>query len=227
MLPVAKLPTSSIEPSIGALNRLLVVALGDEERAADAVILALEAARRPTLPAAPRDLLAFVHAHLLADVTRALGPTLTEAFLADLAEEIGASDEQEPQPETRRAVSAKVGRPSVLLVDQDRMGRPALARALLRGGCDLQMAESLADVTQALAAPEPVHVVILDLEHTAIEAIVEAIIDARPDLPLIARGKDARSGKAFLTAAGAGRIESVARDAKAEELVLAVKQTVG
>lgn len=116
-------------------------------------------------------------------------------------------DEPSSEPPARasasmpRAAAAKV-RASVLLIDADRFGRAPLARSLVSGGCDVTAVETLVDATEALQGQEPIDVVVLDADHHALDALLRAVADARPEAAVIARADRVASANSKMLASG-------------------------
>jgi CheY-like chemotaxis protein len=218
------------------------MAFGSVAPAHEAIASALALAGRDELPATVPELIAFVRAHLLATLSDQIGPRLTMALVDDLTEKLDpppASRPSEdsvppssvPRPIARiatRAVSSPLVRKNtlgVLLVDGDRVGRTAVARALLRAHWDVTVIESVADLNTALESGDPVDVALVDAAHPAAHALLEAIARLRPEAVVVARSSDAIRTRAQLGELGLVKFDVRAREAPAEELIDAIKRT--
>jgi CheY-like chemotaxis protein len=236
-----------MNPAQQALNTLLATALGDQRSVSGVVSSALATARRSTLPSAPGELLGFVKAYLVGPLSAELGPRIALALLHDLAIELDVeppSDREptfypepasQPRPMTGIAPSAivmprsvvprsgaTVVRPSVLLVDADRFGRPALARALVRGGCDCTTAENAEEVKRALGSGETFHAALVDADLADIEDIIDVL--SNTDLRLVFRAKSLGTATAFLVATGLEAFDVRTKETRAEDVVALLKR---
>lgn len=194
------------------LAALLASAYGSPEEARVVVDRALTVAGRTDLPAAGPELLAFVRAHLLPILSADIGPRLTMALLDDFV----AKHEERSGVRDKGAPASR--RPSVVLVDPDRVGRPALARALLRAGCHVTVVDSAHQLEEIAAAGEVVDVAIVDVMHAARLPLLEGIVEHFPSARLVVRS-DAEEGTSdLLQGLGARRFEIVPRGTTAQAL---------
>jgi DNA-binding NtrC family response regulator len=115
---------------------------------------------------------------------------------------------------------------AVVLVDGDRVGRTTLARALLRGECEVMVADLPADLEAALDAADPVDVALVDANHPAAIAIVELLAQRRPGVPLVVRTGDPVGTLARLAQVTAAKIDVRPRHAAADELIDAMRRTL-
>lgn len=228
-------------PEQRTLVSLLEMAFGSLEPVEAILAQALILAGRDELPATAAELVAFVRAHMLTPLSDHIGPRLTMALVDDLIAQIDPAsaavvDPSIPPSSMPRPVriaprertsgevrSAPLG---VLLVDADRVGRTALARALLRSKWEVTVVDSPEDLDAALGSGEPIDVVLVDATHPRAQAIVEAVVEARPEVAVVARSGDAIRTRALLAALGVARLEVRSREAPAEELVDAVRRVV-
>jgi hypothetical protein len=225
------------------LLTLLELACGSTEPALDAIRQAMVLAGRDDLPLTGPEIVAFVHAHLVPLLTDQIGPRLTMALLDDLGEKLGvepsdASGEIQssvpppasiPRPIVRmRSASSPRVKPkfSVVLVDADRVGRSAVARALLRAKWNVTAVDTAADMATALQAGEPIDVLLIDAHHAELETILASVLSARPSVALVIRSWDAARSRALLAGLGAERFEVRSHDAPPEELLEAARRAL-
>jgi CheY-like chemotaxis protein len=225
------------------LLHLLEMAFGAVEPAIEAVAHALTRAGRDELPSTGPEIIAFVRVHLLRSLSDQVGPRLTMALLDDLIAQLetgegalpAGSQPSVPPASTARSVKRALERPtassarvkrqvSVLLVDGDRVGRTAVARAMIRAGWDVTVIESPQELAQALHGSEAIDVVVLDGRQAEVERFLEDVVEARPQAAVVLRSTDVGQGRALLTAVGAERHEVQSYDAPSEELVDTVRR---
>lgn len=198
------------------LATLLTSAYGAPEDANAAIDRALEEGGRTELPDSASELLAFVRAHLVPILSADIGPRLTMALLDDfIAKHEARSGVREREaPDPRRL--------GVVLVDPDRVGRPALARALLRAGCHVTVVDSAGQLEELSAAGEKVDVAVVDVMHPARLALIEGIIERFPHARLVVRSDSGEDTRDLLGGLGATRFEIVPRVTPLRTLVGAV-----
>lgn len=228
------------------LLSLLELACGASEPALEAIRQAMLLAGRDELPLTGPDLVAFVRAHLMTLLSDQIGPRLTMALLDDLVDKLGVGDAEAseevqasvpppasiPRPIARmrpRPASSPRVKPhlSVVLVDADRVGRSTVARALLRQKWDVTAVDSVAELVAALQAGDPVDTLLIDGHHADAEAMLEAVLSARPNVGVVMRSGDPARARGLLAALGAERYEVRSHDAPTEELVEAARRTIG
>jgi len=238
--------SAAAAPPPQALVSLLEMAFGAPEPVDAVIEEALMKAGRDDLPATAPELIAFVRAHLLEPLSDHIGPRLTMALVDDLVAQIdpGAARPNDPSvppssmprpiraraPEPRKPESAPVSRAAplgVLLVDEDRVGRTVLARALLRASCQVTVIESAEDLAAALGSGDPVDVALVDAVHHAARAVVEVLGRDRPQLAVVARSNDPIHTRALLSQLGVTAFDVRSREAPPEELIDAIRRTVG
>lgn len=226
-----------------ALLWLLETALGAREPAERLVAMALTRAGKSTLPESAPDVLAFVRTHLIELMNVQMGSQPTVALLADLEARLDP-----PVPSYVREISVRptlIGGtrrdpqggsvpPSsaeepmaVVLVDADRVGRTALARALVRARCEVTVVDTPGDLNAALDAAEPVDVALVDTSHAASNAILELLVRRRPGVPVVVRSTDVEGARARLTHVTAAWVDVRPDDAPADELIDAMRQALG
>ena len=115
----------------------------------------------------------------------------------------------------------------MLLVDTDRFGRAPLARALVRGGCDVTAVETIAEVNATLAAHEPLDVVIIDADHLAFESLLRTIVTTRPNVAILARAERVANANSKLLASGAKDFAVRAKSALPKDLLELVARFAG
>ena len=227
------------------LLQLLEMACGAREPALEAIQQAMVLAEREDLPLTGPEIVAFVRAHVVPLLTDQIGPRLTVAMLEDLVDELGvegpdaSGDAQAsvpppasiPRPIARlrpRPGSSPRVKPrfSVVLVDDDRVGRSGVARALLRAKWDVTAVDSAAEMATTLQAAEPIDLLLVDAHHPELETILEAVVAARPNVAVVIRSWDAARSRALLAAAGVERCEVRSHDAPTEELLEAARRAL-
>jgi hypothetical protein len=232
-----------------ALHRILLAAYGAEELVAGVIGSAMVTANRTSVPKGPRELIDFVKGHVLPIASADLGPRIAMALLDELAQELelelsDAFDVPFPGTEagshersslaaprlptglTSPPVSGARVRPSVLLVDANRFQRSALARALVADGFDVRVSETVASLAAELSSSEPLHLVVVDTDHPQIEALLERLVDSRPDLPVLATARAFGPATATLRAAGVQAFDVRLKDAPMDDVLGLIKRTV-
>ncbi|HEY8088185.1 MAG TPA: hypothetical protein VIF09_10080 [Polyangiaceae bacterium] len=221
------------------LLTLLESAYGSAEDASAALGRALLSSARTELPSTIPELIAFVRTDLLPVLSGELGPRLTMALLDDFIVQHETPSgirgrgpvSSGPQLVGRLALRSRAfseGRPRrVLLVDADRIGRPVLARALLRASCQVTVVDSLEELGQIARSGEDIDVAIVDAQHPARLLVLEVIVDSFPGVSLVVRSAGEAATRALLHALGAVRFEVRSRDASTEELIAAVIAVTG
>jgi hypothetical protein len=199
------------------------------------------------------DLLAFVRAHLVSILTGELGPRLTMALLDDLealldpapadshvrALRSAAPDSSSPAipGSSRREIARLDFRPNatpppstllgVLVVDPDRINRPVLARALLRARWGVTMVDSRAELAVAFDSGETFGVALVRMDHPDADAIVSEVKARCPSAVVVARCADTTVAHARLGELGIAKFDVRSSDAPPEELVDAIRRTLG
>jgi ActR/RegA family two-component response regulator len=214
------------------LDALLEAAYGAAEDARTAIERALHQSSRAEFPTTVAEILVFVRTGLLPVLTEDLGPRLTMTVVEDFitAHEIRSGvrkkESAAPKPVVRAEVrphgSTKDRRLRVLLVDADRIGRMALARALVREGCEVTVVDSVEELGQVVRSDEEIHVALFDGKHAAKLLLMEVIVERFPGVSLVVRSTGESATRAVIDALGVGRYEVLAGDASADGLVAAV-----
>jgi hypothetical protein len=220
------------------------MAFGGREPAKEAIAQALAAGGREELPAAGPELVAFVRAHLLEPLSDHIGPRLTMALVDDLVEQLDPPsippppDSSGPPSSVPRPVARIAMHPQstprlpgprlgVVLVDGDRVGRPALARALLRAQSNVTLVDTVDDLAAVINAGEVVDVALVDVSHPAVQSILEVLVRSRPDTAVVARTRDAGRTRNVLAQLGVTRFEVCSREAPPEELIESMRRATG
>lgn len=226
------------------LLSLLEMAFGSREPVHQVVSEGLRAAGRESLPLDGPDLVAFVRAHLLELLSDQIGPRLTLALVTDLVGQLDpgvpgrAHEPSAPPTSLTRPLRAPNLAPTseprmrpaslgVVLVDSDRIGRTALARALLRAQCEVTVVDAPADLDTALDAADPVDVALVDANHPAAQQIVRLLGRRRPGVPVVARSADAATTRALVSELTQAKVDVRSRDAGSEELIAALRRVMG
>lgn len=188
------------------------------------------------LPAADHELRQFIRTSLLPILCDKLGTRAAFSFLEDAMNRMSPIEPDEPAstsrpiarietrslaPDEVAAVVSVKSRPVTaassawVLVEQDRLSRASLARALLGCQCSVRVVDSEADAESL----DSVDVAVVDIVHPAAVAIVHALAQGRPDLVVVARACDAAEVDRALTHLGILRLGVCARHATAVELL--------
>jgi hypothetical protein len=217
---------------MATLTMLVELAYGDVVRGHAAIDAALARAGRSDAPQSAADVMSFVRAHLLDILMEEIGPRLTMALSDDLYEKLGsprASAPAMPPVSTRRPVSrerdatASREKACVALIDADRVGRAALARALIRAGYEVVVVDSVVDLESQLASGQSIDAAVLDADHLLARPVADALSRARPDAVVVARGDPAGAREAV---GAALRVDVRSRDATHVELVEALRRSL-
>jgi len=127
-----------------------------------------------------------------------------------------------PSPRPRPALS--LARPAVILIDPDRFGRAALARALVQGQCDVRVLDSADEVCEALRSEEPIHVLITEVDGLEVEAMFACLVERRPDLPVVVWTSSPRAVvEHLLHTARVANYDVMAKSSKSAELIELVR----
>jgi hypothetical protein len=218
------------------LQSLLDMAYGSRGAATAALERAMAVASIAALPDAPADVLVFVLGPLYTVLGAEIGPGLAKALVEDFTSRIEPTPGGElprlgsskppasvPRAVARVSLRSRSSPPPaperrVLLVDADRVGRAALARALMRERWGVRVVESLEDLADALG--EAAHdALIVDVGHESSADMVHVFASAMPGAVLFLRGPEGDKTRSLRAAAGARRVEVCARHAPAEELI--------
>jgi hypothetical protein len=217
-----------------ALLSLLQLACGSYESALDVLGRSLARAGRDKLPRSASAVVDFVREHVLQVLEEEVGPRLATALGEDL---VGALGEQLPMAEritippasVSRAVQGQPARVSrgagaplgVALVDADRVGRTALARALVRESWNVTVVDS-PQVEEV--DPDPLDVALVDEAHPDAQAILEFLVRTHPGLVVVVRGQGGDKLRDHLGLLRAERVEFTPAEASPEELVRAIRR---
>jgi CheY-like chemotaxis protein len=230
-------PTPEALEARETLSKLLESAYGDADDARSAIERALQRSNRAEFPATVADILTFVRTGLLPVLSDDLGPRLTMTVLEDfiavheVRSSVRAKESTEPpvpvgrmQPRPRS--STRAHGPRVLLVDADRIGRLALARALVRETCQVSVVDSLDELGQVVRSGDDIHVAILDGRHPARLLLMDMIVDRFPDVSLVVRTTGEAATRALVQGLGVARFEVLASDAPPEVVIAAVLKLI-
>lgn len=236
--------------------QLLEMSLGNRVVAQAAIAHALAAAGRDSLPEHGPELMAFVRAHMVTLLTGELGPRLTIALLDDLAARIDPTVSEpgsgivsspgipssgvvstEPPSSMPRRIGRVDFRPSatpihsalltVAVVDRDRVLRPNLARALLRAKWAVRIVETLSDLEAVSDEGESIAAAIVDTSHPQASEVLRTLAARYPAAGVILRAHDVPASRVAAGAIGLARHDVQSRDATPEDLVHAIKRTLG
>jgi hypothetical protein len=216
------------------LVALVELAYGSQTKAQGALERALAAAGRDGPPDELADLLVFVRTVLSGVLNAEIGASLTTALVEDFTARFEPTEGKPvpsrssaptsmPRPVARvslRARASSVPTParSVLLVDDDRVGRATLARALMRERWGVRVVESIEDLADALGDGPAPQATIVDVQHPTATRIVSAIVAAAPNVFALIRGPMPPSRELSAVIA-ALTWKGVPREAPAEELI--------
>lgn len=230
------------------LSALMTTAYGSADDAHAALERALLRSSRKELPATIPELLTFLRAALLPVLSDDLGPRLAMAvlddFIAKHEERSGirrkdAGGAPAPAPSAPRPLGRIAVRPRkppqaqaphrtrVLLVDADRVGRSALARALLREGFEVATVGSLEELGEIVRSGEALDVVVLDDRHPGRLLVIETVVDGLPGASLVVRSAEEGASRSLLGALGVSELEVVGCTASSDAVVQAVLRAAG
>jgi CheY-like chemotaxis protein len=198
------------------LATLLGAAYGSTEDAQSVIDRALMDGGRTELPTSGPELLAFLRAHLVPILSVDIGARVTMALLDDFIAK------QEARSGVRDKDVSEARRRTVLLVDPDRVGRPAIARALLRARCYVAVVDSPPQLEELAAAGETVDVAVVDVMHPARLALLVGIVERFPDARIIVRSDSGDETRDLLHGLGATRFDVVPRHTPVRVLVSTV-----
>jgi len=91
-----------------------------------------------------------------------------------------------PKAPSMPRIHARKDRPAVLVVDGDRFKRSALARALVQARCDVTVLDGGDEAIATIAGPDPIDVLVMDVDDEGAAALLDALVISRPDVPVLA-----------------------------------------
>jgi hypothetical protein len=210
------------------LSRVLSIGYGSEDKAREVVNDALQRSRRPALPDTGPELLAFVQAYLLKDMTVQLGDALAGAIIDELRADLeDAADSGDwPQATSNESERPTVPTPvdpgtpvdanAVVLIDRDRVRRPAMARALVRAGFDVTSLDEPTQLAEADGARAGA--VIAWLEYPTFVTLLVGIAP-HPHRRYIVCSAKGQQAEAALRSAGAIRFAVIPVTAPPDEII--------
>ena len=230
-------PSQEVTEARELLLVLLEGAYGSAEDARAAIERALVHAKRAEFPASVPEIMVFVRAGLVPVLSEDLGPRLTILVLDDFITKqqarsgvrVKGEASEKPKPLGRIAVRSReapprAGRPRVLLVDADPLGRSAAARALLRENCQVTAIGSLEELGVVTRADGDFEVAVLDDQHPAKLLILEVVVERFPTASLVVRGVAAQATRSALGVLGVKEFELVPSHASSQALVDAIRK---
>lgn len=138
--------------------------------------------------------------------------------------DLGGAPKSEPRhiPAPHKNVAFRE-RPAVLVVDDDRFKRAALARSLVQARCDVTVLDAAEEAIEAIHGRDPLHLLVIDVDAPGADAIISALVSARPGVPVLAWTFAAPAAAAHVTRIlGVRACETVARTALSNEVHVAV-----
>ena len=227
MTEPSRTPSQEAGLALEILLALLARSYGSEGAAREILDRALQRSQQPELPETGTAVIAFVRAHLVPILSDEIGPRMTMAllddFIADYEVRSGVRPRERPSAgvpigriATRRSRAPAL---RVLLVDVDRVGRAALARALVRASCDVQVADATEDVAKIARSGEWIDVAIVDALHPSWLIMLETLIGCFPSALAVVRGLSSEEGTDWLRSLGATRYIFRSRDMPTRDLV--------
>jgi CheY-like chemotaxis protein len=112
-------------------------------------------------------------------------PAIDEEFEEPPSAQIPIPQVVPKAPSMPRFVAPQ-GRPAVLVVDGDRFKRSALARTLVQFRCDVTVLDGGEEAISTVSGPDPIDVLVLDVDAPAATALLEALVASRPAVPVLA-----------------------------------------
>jgi DNA-binding NtrC family response regulator len=112
-----------------------------------------------------------------------------------------------------------------VLVDGDRVGRTALARALVRERWDVTVVDSEQDVAATLDTAF-VDAAVVDTSHEAAHAILEALVRRNPHVVLVLRRAQSAKARIDMARLPAKRFDVISPDAPVQDIVRLVRRAV-
>jgi hypothetical protein len=226
---------------------LLELSLGNETVAHAAIAHALAQAGRDALPPTGPEIVAFARAYLMSILTGELGPRLTLALLDDLIEKLDPPPAEPGSGVTPRSsvppgsmprriaridfrptlTPAEVAALTVVVVDPDKIRRPVIARALLRAKWSVRVVDTPAELALAHEEGERFAAALVDLDHLAVQPILDEIVARYPEAVVIVRCADPMRAHVLLGHMGVAHFDVRSVDAPPEELIDAVRKTLG
>lgn len=114
-------------------------------------------------------------------------------------------------------------RPAVLVVDDDRFKRAALARTLVQARCDVTVLDAADEAIEAIHGSDALDLLVIDVDAPGADAIISALVGARPGVPVLAWTFAAPAAAAHVTRIlGVRACETVTRSALSNEVHRAV-----
>ena len=226
-------------PVVEALQRLLVDALGSEILATAALQDALGRSGREVVPSDADELTSFAWAHLVAAVIGHIGAQRAAVLMEDLQGAIAdamllrqsatnSAGREAATPLTEphnssipissgvRGVGAGL---SAQLINADRISRVEIARALLRTGMVVSVADSFADAVHTFNSRDKLDVVYCDLDEVDVAAGLFKLVRAHPRIAVVAVSQSDAVAEAMLRVVGVERHETMAKGTLAPETV--------
>lgn len=201
----------------------LAKAMGSRPLATAAIADAMRRAGRKTVPADPSELLTFAWAYLVGSVATMAGVREATGFVTGLQRALEAifgssaprmdPPRTEPppddpafddQPSEIRSVGDGL---KALLVDADLLGRAMLARALVRTGTTLVVADDLPDALARAKELQGAQVVYCSVDTPAAIAALSELLERLPRLSVIVRATDHTRADATMNQLGIARYD--------------------
>jgi hypothetical protein len=128
-----------------------------------------------------------------------------------------------PQPRVRAANE----RPTVLLVDPDRLGRVALARALVNAKFDVVVLDDRKEILETIVQRPVIDLLLAEIDAADAETILREFVKKRPGTPVLAWTKAARAtADHVLRVTDVQQFEIFGKAARIGEVVEAVRRLV-
>jgi DNA-binding NtrC family response regulator len=111
-------------------------------------------------------------------------------------------------------------RATVLLVDADRLGRVALARALVSAGFDVLVLDEKQDILDAIIGKPVLDLLLTEIDGIDVDAILRTFVAHQPGMPVLVWTKAARAtADHVLRVSDVGTFEIFAKAARIAEVV--------
>ncbi len=175
-------------------------------------------------PCGPVDHAAAIQ-NFLADRVKTPLPALQRPGVAEPARAASAKLRDASSGPSQQA-STSTARPTVFLVESDRLVRASLARSLVSFQFDVRVVDSTTELLAAVQSREGAAVAVVSIEGFELDARLQALVAAKASLRILARTDTPLVTEGILTAAGVREFGMVSKTASGFQLMEAVRVLV-